>query len=385
MTEPLWEEIRRYVDFGPAEEARLPKLLPGLAPSFPVVVDEFYRRILDHSGASAAITGGHAQVLRLKHTLVDWLTHMFTGPYDLTYYEQRARIGRRHVQIALPQQYMFTAMNVIRLQLLDALGPTAGAEDVRTIHKILDLELAVMLHTYREDYLAQTQRHERLATFGQLVASIGHELRNPLGVMESSLYLLRGRVPPEERNTRHLDRIHDQIKLSNRIITDLLDMVRDRAPDRRPVRLQDLLPQAVDATPRLRASMLSVQLPAGLPPVLADPNQLRQVLVNLLSNAVDAAGDAGSVAVTAVVLPDGRVKLRVEDSGSGVDPALRARLFEPLVSNKARGVGLGLALCKKMLERNGGSIALGQDGTLGGAVFDVMLAAVEAPSAEIKQ
>ena len=68
MTEPLWEEIRRYVDFGPAEEARLPKLLPGLAPFFPAVVDEFYRRILAHSGASAAITGGQAQVLRLMRT-----------------------------------------------------------------------------------------------------------------------------------------------------------------------------------------------------------------------------------------------------------------------------------------------------------------------------
>ena len=94
--------------------------------------------------------------------------------------------------------------------------------------RLLDMELAVMLHTFREDSATRLQRTERLATVGQFAASIAHELRNPLGVIESSAFLLRKRVvEPSEAVTRHLDRIDGQVRVSNRIITGLLDLVRD--------------------------------------------------------------------------------------------------------------------------------------------------------------
>ena len=85
-----------------------------------------------------------------------------------------------------------------------------------------------MLHTYRDDLLAQQARVERLSTFGQLVGSIGHDLRNPLGVIETSLFILRGRVGEDERATKHLDRIGEQLRIANGIITNLLDMIRNR-------------------------------------------------------------------------------------------------------------------------------------------------------------
>jgi signal transduction histidine kinase len=87
------------------------------------------------------------------------------------------------------------------------------------VGRILDLELAIMLHTYREDLLAQQARTERLSTYGQLVASIGHDLRNPLGVIESSLFILRNRVGTDERVHKHLDRIGSQLVVANDIIT----------------------------------------------------------------------------------------------------------------------------------------------------------------------
>src|SRR3954453_19632886 len=130
---------------------------------------------------------------------------------------------------------MFGAMNVLR-QELNAVVDEAylrNPEELRkariAVGKILDLELAIMLHTYREDLLSQQARAERLSTFGQLVGSIGHELRNPLGVMESSLYILKGRLPKDdERATKHVDRIGEQLAVANTIITDLLDMIRDK-------------------------------------------------------------------------------------------------------------------------------------------------------------
>src|SRR6185503_17047430 len=83
------------------------------------------------------------------------------------------------------------------------------------LSKILDLELAIMLHTYREDLLAQKARVERLSTFGQLVGSIGHELRNPLGVMESSLFILRKQVGDAPKAVKHVERIGEQVEIAN--------------------------------------------------------------------------------------------------------------------------------------------------------------------------
>src|SRR3954453_7954249 len=116
---------------------------------------------------------------------------------------------------------MFGAMNVLR-QELNAVVDEAylrNPEELRkariAVGKILDLELAIMLHTYREDLLAQQAKAESLSTFGQLVGSIGHELRNPLGVMESSLYILKSRDQPDERARKHIDRIGEQLVIAN--------------------------------------------------------------------------------------------------------------------------------------------------------------------------
>ena len=141
------------------------------------------------------------------------MDRLLAGPWDEEYYQLRCRIGRVHVRIALPQHYMFGAMNVLRDELNEVIDsrPTAarprrcGRRRV-AVGKMLDLELAIMLHTYREDLVAQQARSERLATFGQLIGSIGHELRNPLGVIESSLYHPRASAPgSDERDKKHLD------------------------------------------------------------------------------------------------------------------------------------------------------------------------------------
>ena len=233
--------------------------------------------------------------------------------------------------------------------------------------KILDLELAIMLHTYREDLLSQQARSERLSTFGQLVGSIGHELRNPLGVIESSLYILRGRVAAgDERATKHVDRIAEQVGIANTIISDLLDMIRDKPLISEAVRLRDVV----------EAAALQLHLPLGLEPlahlpaVRGDPSQLRQVFVNLLQNAQQAAGPIAAVTLDAQSAP-AEVVVGISDNGPGVDPSVRTRLFEPLVTTRQKGIGLGLALVKRIVERHGGSVAYEPRGK--GARFVVRL------------
>jgi two-component system sensor histidine kinase HydH len=373
VAETLFEDLKRYVSFGPADEQALRTLHPIARPDFERISEVFYERILEHPDAKKALFEGESMVGRLRHSLVLWTDKLLTGPWDEDYYELRARIGRKHVVIALPQHYMFGAMNVLRQELnlvVDRAFISHLPELIRirlAVGKILDLELAIMLHTYREDLLAQQARTERLATFGQLVGSIGHELRNPLGVMESSLYILRGRIPVgDERAKKHVDRIGEQLVIANTIITDLLDMIRDKPllPER--VHLRDIVEKAAAA---LHLSV-DVEALAQLPEVNGDPSQLRQVFVNLLSNAREAAGPQGSVKLDAA-LEANAIAIGVCDSGPGVDPSVRARLFEPLVTTRQKGIGLGLALVKRIVERHGGSVAYQPRGP--GARFVVRL------------
>jgi two-component system sensor histidine kinase HydH len=373
MPETLFEELKRYVGFGAPDELALRMLHPVARPQFERISEVFYQRILEHEPARKALVEGESMVGRLRHKLVQWMDTLLTGPWDDDYYELRARIGRKHVDIALPQHYMFGAMNVLRQELIVAIDAAfIGERDkpriVRlAVSKILDLELAIMLHTYREDLLSQQARSERLSTFGQLVGSIGHELRNPLGVMESSLYILRGRMAAgDERAKKHIDRLAEQLGIANTIITDLLDMIRDNPLSTQKVRLRDVVESAA----------LQLHLPLGLeslaelPEVDGDPSQLRHVFVNLLQNAQEAAGPTGTVTIDAENTA-ADVAVGVADSGPGVDASVRARLFEPLVTTRQKGIGLGLALVKRIVERHGGQVTYEPRGK--GARFVVRL------------
>jgi two-component system sensor histidine kinase HydH len=373
MPETLFEELKRYVGFGAPDERALRMLHPIARSQFERISEVFYQRILEHEAARKALVEGESMVGRLRHTLVKWMDKLLTGPWDQDYYELRARIGRKHVDIALPQHYMFGAMNVLRQELNETID-VAFIQEPDTLRivrlalgKVLDLELAIMLHTYREDLLSQQARSERLSIFGQLVGSIGHELRNPLGVMESSLYILRGRMAADdERAKKHIDRLTEQLGIANTIITDLLDMIRDKPLSAQKVRLRDVVESAA----------LQLHLPLGLEPLAelpevdGDPSQLRHVFVNLLQNAQQAAGPTGTVTIDAENTAEG-VAVGISDGGPGVDVSVRARLFEPLVTTRQKGIGLGLALVKRIVERHGGRVSYEPRGK--GARFVVRL------------
>jgi two-component system, NtrC family, sensor histidine kinase HydH len=376
MSETLFEELKRYVAWSAEDEEALRALHGPAAPRFAAIAEVFYAAILGHDEARRSLTGGETQVGHLKVTLQAWMDRLLRGPWDEAYFEQRARIGRYHVRIDLPQHYMFGAMNVIRREL-NAIVDEAYATDRealararRAVGRILDLELAIMLHTYREDLLARQARVERLSTFGQLVGSIGHDLRNPLGVIETSLFILRGRVSEDERARKHLDRIGEQLGVANGIISNLLDMIRNRPLARERVALGPVVAGVAEAVPRPEGVSFAAD---GLEQLAVDgdPVQLRQVLVNLVTNAVDAASPQGAVWVRGARDGDA-VTLAVEDTGPGVDPVTARRLFEPLITTKERGIGLGLALVKRIVERHGGAVGY-EPRPGGGARFTVRL------------
>ena len=163
QAETRYQELKRYVAFTD-DDARLLQALGLLAaPHYPRIAQEFYERIREHEEAHAVFTGD-AQIARLNRSLQSWLGRALGGTYDERYFEETQKIGRVHVQVGLPQRYMFTAMALIRVELTRIAGDVLGAEATKTqeaITRLLDLELAIMMEPYRDDFVDRVQRLER--------------------------------------------------------------------------------------------------------------------------------------------------------------------------------------------------------------------------------
>lgn len=363
----FFEEVTSYVGFRPADSLLLRNFLPLAEPHFERISEHFYERILNHPQAHQAITGGDEQIARLKRTLVEWMRSGLLGPHDEDFFRRRARIGHIHVRIGLPQRYMVTAMSVMRLDFSEVASGAyaasgADAEHLGRLHvaidRLCDIELAVMLETYKTEADDRLRRRERLATIGQLAASIGHDLRNPLSVMESSLYILRRRISDDPRALKHVEKISHQIEECDGIITHLLEMARNQPPRRELVAAAALLEAAIEAARVPDTFTLEREGFSDLQ-LWVDGGLLKQALVNLLINSVQAqTGIQGKIRVHTKV--DGfDVTISVGDSGPGFDISTVPRVFEPLVTTKASGTGLGLALVKSVMERHGGLVSAG--------------------------
>ena len=374
-TYELFEELSRDLGFGTEQASALARAKPLVEPHVGHVVDRFYD-VIGQNPTQRAVFEDDAQIERQKVHLRAWIATLFDGVYDRDYFALRARIGRAHVKIRLPQRYMVSMMNVVRRELRSTLStdaPAAGwsADETRALlvalDQLLDIELAVMLETFREDYDIRMRASERLASLGKLAASIGHELRNPLAVIDSSTHLVGRRIGTDERVTKHLERIREQVVRSNHIITDLLELARDRPPHREAVRLSELVDRSLAGLPRD-----GVQLEIDVRDdgdVVVDESQLRQVLFNLAQNALQAAKSRVTIEASA---KDHVLHVEVTDDGPGFTLEVRANLFEPLYTTKTKGIGLGLWLCKRIVDKHGGTIRALQEPT-GGARFVIDL------------
>ena len=205
-------------------------------------------------------------------------------------------------------------------------------------------------------------RQERLATLGQLAGSVGHELRNPLGVISNAVYFLKLTQPDATATVlEYLDIIEKETRTSDKIVTDLLDFTRIKSVDREPAQVSDLLEQTLQRYPLPGTLEVQLDLPPDLPPVYADPAQVVQVLGNLVTNACQAMAAPGGVAgagklTLSASLQGDMIAIAVQDSGMGISPENMGKLFEPLFTTKTKGIGLGLAVSQKLTEANGGRI-----------------------------
>jgi len=217
----------------------------------------------------------------------------------------------------------------------------------------------------------EVRRKQELAAIGELAASIAHELRNPLASLKNSIEILREEEAAGRYSARLMDiAVHEMDRL-NAIITDFLAYARPTQPDLAECDLGGAVRDTLlllEPSPGVR---VEERIRATLP-VRADDNQLRQVIWNLVINAVEAVGDRGVVSVETIDDPPDAVLLLVRDSGAGVAPGDREKIFYPFYSTKQRGTGLGLAISYRIVEAHGGTIELRQPPE-GGAEFVVRL------------
>ena len=153
--------------------------------------------------------------------------------------------------------------------------------------------------------------------------------------------------------------VSEQVGLATEIVNDLLDAVRVRPIDARPIDLAQVARDAVARVPRMSMVALTLDLPAGVALAMGDARRLGQVVVNVVANAVQALeeGRAPDPAVTVRAGRDGaRATLTIDDNGPGIPEALLPRLFDPLVSTRAKGTGLGLALSRRIAESHDGTL-----------------------------
>jgi signal transduction histidine kinase len=271
------------------------------------------------------------------------------------------------VEVSLTQPYELLFRNL-----------KTSEEQLRVYSEQLEEMVAERTEALRE---AQEQlvRREKLAVMGQMAGSVGHELRNPLGaIMSASYYLNQVLVDPEQDVAKVLEIIDREAQSAAKITHDLLDFARTNKARREAVSACELVETALGRASVPERVRVEVDIPSSLPELWVDPEQIgRQVLVNLIVNAYQAMPEGGDLVIGAQASSEERtrpaaVAIRVQDTGCGIAPKDLDKLFEPLFTTKARGIGLGLAVVKHLVDLNSGRIEVGS--TVGkGTTFTVYL------------
>jgi signal transduction histidine kinase len=223
-----------------------------------------------------------------------------------------------------------------------------------------------------KDAQEQLVRREKLAILGQLAGGVGHELRNPLGVISNAVYYLKMVMPEADESIKeYLETISEEVNRSTGIVSDLLDFSRVKSVEREEVTVSGLVSEVLEKQPALENVKVATTIPSDLPPVFIDHRQIGQVLDNLFTNACQAMPEGGKLSIQAKAKKD-KVHVSVMDTGSGISKENMEKVFEPLFTTKTRGIGLGLAVSKNLMEANGGSIEVeSEEGK--GSIFTVII------------
>jgi signal transduction histidine kinase len=225
-----------------------------------------------------------------------------------------------------------------------------------------------VINRQKEEILRTRERlvqSENMAALGELAAGVAHEINNPIGIISAYAEFLKKNAPPEDPRREDFDTIHKEAQRCEQIVAELLNYARPQTRGVAPTNLVQLNDEVLDfllrrATPAGEANLQVVKNYApSVPPLMLDGNQIKQALLNLYLNARHATAAGGTITVS--IQPElerSRVVMRVQDTGTGIDPEHIKRIFDPFFTTRAKGTGLGLSITRRIIEAHGGTIEI---------------------------
>jgi signal transduction histidine kinase len=327
---------------------------------------EYSAEALDPAGVFAALTGTTAHS-ELYQSGTEFLMAGYAPVSD------RDRLAIAAVAVEADARF-FSALRRLRLVM------AASAALSVLVLVGLGLTFARMQASLQRAETA-VQHAETLAAMGRMAAGIAHEIRNPLGIIKATAGRLRKVYDDPARPDERFGYIDEEVDRLNGILTGYLQFARDEPPQLQSLDLVPLVERGVRlARPELET--VGVEVALDLPHecrIHGDPQRLQQVILNVVLNAVQAMPQGGRLHVHLQEV-DGTVRLGFTDSGPGFDPAVMARLFEPFVTTKEKGSGLGLAVARRIVVEHSGSIRVG-DAPGGGARVEIQMPVETKPDA----
>jgi len=253
------------------------------------------------------------------------------------------------------------------------------AEEITQLNASLEEKVRERTRQLKET-LEKLYRSEKLAAIGKLAGAIGHELRNPLGVIKNSVYFLNLKLQPsvDDKIKKHLEIIEKEVGASTLIIEDILNFARIKMPEQKPTEIAPLIREAVESMPAPEGITVDTQPAEGLPPAFIDRAQIFRVFTNLIKNAYQAMPRGGRLLISASRKGE-FIEMSFADTGVGIPAENLSKIFEPLFTTKEMGTGFGLAIVASIVEGHKGKVEV--ESKVGeGATFKILLPAVINPT-----
>ena len=328
--------------------------------------------------------------LVVKDKLVSWFrtnrqTLFFDEKNEVTQYlgDEIAPFVKLSINLAFPLVSMDRLIGVVFLYLPE--GPLSKGETAKIQTLGRQAGLAFENALFFKERLRQNERMfraEQLATMGQFAAGIAHELRNPLTSIRSTIQFLAGEFTEDGEQKKLAEGVLDEVDRLNGIVENLLTLAKptESKPQELDVRKEiEHYLHFVEAQAGKQNVRINTQFEKDLPKLFCDPAELRQVLINLVLNGMQAMPDGGTVAIRGSLFSPRddatgkqKILIEVEDKGAGIPANLSEKVFEPFFTTKSSGTGLGLTICNNIIRRHGGEIWIEQ-GPDGGTVVKVAL------------
>lgn len=230
---------------------------------------------------------------------------------------------------------------------------------------------------------AEIARSQRLASIGSLAAGVAHEIRNPLSSIKGFATYFKGKLRGDPEDSRTADIMIQEVERLNRVIRQLLDLSRPMEIQKKTTRLEPLIEHTVrlvDVHARKKGIAVKTEFSTEAPAVFADPDRIKQVLLNLCLNAIEAMQAGGTLALTLGRYSDKMARMDISDTGAGIPGGDLENIFDPYYTTKSSGTGLGLAIVHRIVEAHGGEIRVRSEAGRG-TTFIILLPVSDEPTA----